>query len=54
MGQDGTTAWNDDGDGIREPGEDTWTTVEVSFRGHAYFVDARYYFLDMQALVDAG
>ena len=54
VGQDGTTAWNDDGDGIREPGEDSWTTVEVSFRGHAYFVDARYYFLDMQALVDAG
>ena len=54
VGEDGTTAWSDDGDGIREPGADTWTTVEVSYRGHAYFVDARYYFLDMQALVNAG
>lgn len=54
VGEDGSTAWNDDGDGIREPGEDTWTTVEVSYRGRTYFVDARYYFLDMQALVDAG
>lgn len=54
VGEDGVTAWKDDGDGIREPGEDAWTTVEISYHGYAYFVDSRYYFLDMQALVDAG
>ena len=54
VGEDGTPAWNDDGDGFRERGEDTWSTVEVSHLGNTYFVDSRYYFLDMQALVDAG
>ena len=53
-GEDGATAWQDDGNGIRGPSTDTWTTVEINYRGHTYWVDPRYYFLDMQALVDSG
>ena len=54
VGEDGPTAWQNDGNGIRGPGTDTWTTVEINYRGHAYWVDPRYYFPDMQALVDSG
>ena len=54
VGEYGTTAWQDDGNGTRGPGTDTWTTVEINYRGHAYWVDPRYYFPDMQALVDSG
>ena len=54
---DNIPAWTDDGDGVREIQEkspDKWTTVKVTREGTTYFVDARYYFIDLQALVDAG
>jgi len=54
---DNTPAWTDDGDGVREIQEkspDKWTTVRVMREGVAYYTDARYYFIDLKALVDAG
>jgi prepilin-type N-terminal cleavage/methylation domain-containing protein len=53
----GSPAWTDDGDGVREikaGSSDTWTTVRVTREGTDYFTDARYYFLDIAALVNGG
>jgi type II secretory pathway pseudopilin PulG len=57
-------AWTDDADGVREiivaasgtdPGSpDKWTTIKVTKEGVTYYVDSRYYFVDMDALVNDG
>jgi prepilin-type N-terminal cleavage/methylation domain-containing protein len=55
--KENASAWTDDGDGVREILEkspDKWTTVKVTREGATYFVDARYYFVDLAALLKAG
>jgi prepilin-type N-terminal cleavage/methylation domain-containing protein len=56
-------AWTDDGDSVREiivatsettRSPDTWTTIEVTRESVVYYVDARYYFIDIGALVSGG
>jgi prepilin-type N-terminal cleavage/methylation domain-containing protein len=51
-------AWTDDGDGVREilasASPDKWTTMEVTREGTVYYVDSRYYFVDIAALVNGG
>ncbi len=54
--------WTDDGDAVREIGAagsdttklspDKWTTMEMTREATVYYVDARYYFVDMAKLVD--
>jgi prepilin-type N-terminal cleavage/methylation domain-containing protein len=59
-------AWTDDGDAVREIlaatvsgslvtlSPDTWTTIEVTRENTVYYVDPRYYFVDMAKLVTDG
>jgi prepilin-type N-terminal cleavage/methylation domain-containing protein len=54
-------AWTDNKtgtkDGVREIKKDSpdkWTTVKVTLNGVEYFTDARYYFVDVAALVKEG
>ena len=58
QGADLSTAWNDeDSDGVRDidsSSPDSWTTVAVTKGGKTYHVDARYYFIDFEALVSVG
>jgi prepilin-type N-terminal cleavage/methylation domain-containing protein len=58
QGADIKTAWNDgDSDGVRDidgSSPDNWTTVAVTKGSNTYYVDARYYFVDFEALVTSG
>ena len=58
QGADLSTAWNDgDSDGVRDidgSSPDSWTTVQVTKGSKTYYVDARYYFIDFEALVTEG
>ena len=59
VGADISTTWTDDGDGTRtisESSGDTWTTVDVSEPGNpgTSFTDARYFFIDLEVLVQQG
>jgi len=58
QGADLATAWTDgDDDGVRDidgSSPDSWTTVSVTKGSKTYFVDARYYFVDFEALVTSG
>jgi prepilin-type N-terminal cleavage/methylation domain-containing protein len=56
-------AWTDDGDAVREivtattdatRSSDNWTTIKVTREATTYYVDSRYYFVDMAALVTDG
>ncbi len=58
QGADLSAAWNDgDDDGVRDidgSSPDTWTTVQVTKGSKTYYVDARYYFINFEALVTDG
>ena len=58
QGADLKTAWNDgDSDGVRDvsaSSPDSWTTVLVTKGSKTYYVDARYYFIDFEALLGGG
>ena len=54
-GADLSTSWTDeDSDGVRTRAagsSDTWTTVSVTSGESTFYVDARYFFIDFEALV---
>ena len=58
QGSDLSTSWTDgNSDGVRtkEAGSvDTWTTVAITSGGTTFFVDARYFFVDFETLVNDG
>jgi prepilin-type N-terminal cleavage/methylation domain-containing protein len=58
QGADLSAAWADgDDDGVRDidgSSPDSWTTVSITKGSKTYFVDARYYFVDFEALVTSG
>ena len=58
QGADLSTLWTDgNADGVRtisSGSADNWTTVDVTRGGVSYTTDARYYFLDFEALIAGG
>ena len=58
IGLSTSTVWSDgDSDGLRTKSSnssDTWTAVSVTRGSRTFYVDPRYYFIDFEALLDAG